>query len=72
MFRRICVLLVIVGTGLCGSLTTFSSLQLEVFDLGRDGHAALAVAYLSVSVALGLAIVHLTAGLVRRARLRAA
>lgn len=61
-----------VGTGLCGGLTTFSSLQLEVLDLGRDGHAALAATYLVVSVGLGLALVHLTAGLVRRARLRPA
>lgn len=58
-----------VGTGVCGALTTFSSLQLEVVELGRDGHGALAGAYLVVSVALGLALVHLTAGLVRRARL---
>lgn len=58
-----------VGTGLCGGLTTFSALQLEVVELGRDGHAALAGGYLAVSMALGLAIVLLTAGLVRRARL---
>lgn len=61
-----------VGTGLCGALTTFSSLQLEVVELGRDGHAALAAAYLVASVALGLAIVLVTAGLVRRARVRLA
>ncbi len=58
-----------IGTGLCGGLTTFSALQLEVAELGRDGHAALAGAYLAVSMTLGLAIVLLAAGLVRRARL---
>ena len=62
----------LVGTGLCGGLTTFSALQLEVVELGRDGHAALAASYLIASVALGLGIVFLAAGLVRRARLRPA
>lgn len=58
-----------VGTGVCGGLTTFSTLQLEVAELGRDGHAPLAALYLVVSVALGLAAIRLAAGLVRRARL---
>ncbi len=35
-----------VGTGVCGGLTTFSAFQLEVVELGRDGHVALAAAYL--------------------------
>ena len=62
----------LIGTGLCGGLTTFSALQLEVVELGRDGHPALAVAYLCLSAALGLVAVWLTAGLVRRAHLRPA
>ena len=62
----------LIGTGVCGGLTTFSTLQLEVAELGRDGHAALAVLYLAASVALGLAAVLLSAGLVRRARVRLA
>jgi CrcB protein len=58
-----------VGGGLCGGLTTFSTLQLEVVELGRDGHAALAAAYLLTSIALGLALVVAASGLVRRAGL---
>ena len=58
-----------VGTGVCGGLTTFSAFQLEVVQLGRDGHVGLAAAYLAVSIALGMAALALTSGLVRRARL---
>lgn len=59
----------LVGTGMCGGLTTFSAFQLEVVELGRDGHVALAAAYLVVSIAVGLAALALASGLVRRARL---
>ncbi len=59
----------LVGTGICGGLTTFSAFQLEVVELGRDGHVALAAAYLVASIAVGLAALALASGLVRRARL---
>ena len=57
------------GTGVCGALTTFSTLQVELVDMGRHGHALLAAGYLAASVAAGLAAVFATTGLTRRARL---
>jgi len=57
----------LLGTGLCGALTTFSTLQVEVLRLGRDGHAALAVAYLAASLAAGALVLLLAVAFVRRA-----
>jgi CrcB protein len=57
------------GTGLCGALTTFSTLQLELVELARQGHVALAVAYLVASVSAGLVLMHVASALTRRARL---
>jgi len=59
----------LLGTGFCGALTTFSTLQLEVAELARRD-AGLAVAYLAASVCIGLALVALVTGLSRAARLR--
>lgn len=58
------------GAGLCGALTTFSTLQIEAITLVREGHEALGGAYLLVSVAAGLVVVHLVTALVRRVPLR--
>jgi CrcB protein len=62
----------LLGTGLCGALTTFSSLQVEAVDLGRDGHSALAAAYVASSILAGLACVTVATASVRRARVRGA
>jgi CrcB protein len=48
----------LLATGLCGALTTFSTVQIEVIERARHGHAALAVAYTLVTVLVGLAAVH--------------
>ena len=58
-----------VGTGVCGGLTTFSTFQLEVVELGRDGHVALGATYLVASIAAGLVALALASGVVRRAGL---
>ncbi|MDP9257270.1 MAG: fluoride efflux transporter CrcB [Actinomycetota bacterium] len=56
----------LLGTGLCGALTTFSTMQLEALELVHQGHASLGVAYALVSIGAGLLTVHLVSALVRR------
>ena len=61
----------LLGTGVCGALTTFSTLQLQLVELAEDGHAALAVGYAATSLAGGLAAVFCATQLARRTRLTA-
>jgi CrcB protein len=42
-------------TGFCGALTTFSTVQVELLEMLDAGRLGLAVLYLAVSVAAGLA-----------------
>ena len=45
----------LVGTGFCGGLTTFSTLQRELLAMLDGGRTGLALAYVAVSLVAGLA-----------------
>ena len=57
------------GTGLCGALTTFSTLQLELFEMLDAGDLGLAAAYAAATLAGGFACVHLATAATRRTRM---
>lgn len=61
----------LLGTGLCGALTTFSTVQIELLEMLDDGRLGLAAAYAGASVVAGYAAVLLATGLVRRVRVLA-
>ncbi len=59
------------GTGLCGALTTFSTVMVELVQMLEADRVALAATYACASLVGGLAAVFLTTKLVRRARFTA-
>jgi CrcB protein len=60
----------LLGTGLCGGLTTFSTMQLEIVRMLDSGAYVLATAYTGASILAGLLAVHTATALVRRVGLR--
>ena len=58
----------LLGTGLCGALTTFSTVQIELLQMADHHRYGLAAAYLMASVLCGYLAVFLSSALVRRVR----
>ncbi len=59
----------LLGTGICGGLTTFSTFQVELLKLFDHGDMLLGFLYAAASLAAGFAGVAFGTGIVRRARL---
>lgn len=56
----------LLGTGVCGGLSTFSTMQVEILKMISAGAWGLAAGYAAVSVVAGYAALHLATALVRR------
>ena len=57
------------GSGVCGALTTFSTMMVELLKMVQGAHWTLAVGYASASLGCGLAAILISTKAVRRARL---
>ncbi|MBP2453444.1 fluoride efflux transporter CrcB [Mycolicibacterium lutetiense] len=60
----------LLGTGLCGGLTTFSTMQVETITMLEHGYWALAAGYTAASITAGLLAVAVATAIVRRAMVR--
>ena len=60
----------LLGTGLCGGLSTFSTMQLEILKMIDARAWGLAAGYTVTSVVAGYAAIYLATAMVRRVRVR--
>jgi fluoride exporter len=60
----------LLGTGLCGGLSTFSTMQVEILKMLSAHAYGLALGYTAASIVAGYAAIHLATSLVRRVRVR--
>jgi CrcB protein len=58
----------LLGTGLCGALTTFSTMQVELLTMIDAARYGLAIAYAAASIVAGYGAAHLATAGVRRVR----
>jgi CrcB protein len=59
------------GTGFCGALTTFSTMQVELLDMIDAHRYGLALGYGAASIAAGFLALFVATGLTRRTRIAA-
>ena len=56
----------LLGTGFCGALTTFSTFQVETITLAKEGHVGVAAGYAVTSLAAGMSLAAAATVIARR------
>jgi CrcB protein len=60
----------LLGTGVCGGLSTFSTVQVEILEMISAHAWVLTVGYAAASIAAGYAAIQVATAMVRRVRVR--